>query len=306
MTVTKCISSQLMTELLIWRNPQGNEAGWGVAGGYIHNEYIYVGKIFITGIGVSFLALVSTVETVAYSILSLLSLALYPIEDAPLQFFVKLLESSSFTILWSAICGLLANPFLVNVITHESMARLFVSSAFPELKILMRPEDANYIRNWLSAHQDIPSLGIPPEEIKDLVTIEQGAEFIQRHILENASENTLTCFKEMEPSLFPFILAKAVYIYAAGTKKDEEIPLFFKSETRQLIESFREKPDEPEIEEELQRLFSDPTQFATEPKDADTKAVFDELRQIGSGELQNNLLATRCWQKAIELLPLAG
>lgn len=133
--------------------------------------------------------------------------------------------------------------------------------------------------------------------------IKQGADFIRKDVLANASLETLDLFEEVDPSssICMFILTKAVYIYTVGAKKKNEVPDFFKPATKDRILAFRKEPNNGETLNELQRLVTDPTQFETEPQEC-AKLAFRRLRNIAAGELQKSLLVTRCWEEASKLL----
>ena len=327
MTVTRCISSQLMTHLLTWRNPQGSEEQWftGVHPPEIENGLTHVGKVLSTEIGLCLLVTAAAVETVAYASLAILSLALYPVTDEPHLFFYKLLDSSSFTILWGVADALIYNLFFINVLTNESMARYWVNmfnptpvvfriaNQFYALQLeVFRAEDRLYVHDWMLQHtqQAHPHAMLAPilnegQAVQNAIT--QGAAFLKEDVLANAPSETLELFRECDLSIYMFILSKAVYMYAAGSKNTEEtIPDFFKPSTRALITAWRSEHKSAEILKALEQLIADPTQFETVPQDADVQAAFNQLRNIASEELQGGLLATRCWSAAIQELPAAA
>lgn len=112
MVVRTSISSQLTSQILILRNPEGREAGWSSdnvplewvdrhrsgAVQFIQGEYT---RKTITEIALSFVAVIALIETVVYGVLATLALGLSPYTDRPYRFFAALLDSSSFTILWT-------------------------------------------------------------------------------------------------------------------------------------------------------------------------------------------------------------
>ncbi|MBS0647972.1 MAG: alpha amylase C-terminal domain-containing protein [Verrucomicrobia bacterium] len=115
----------MMTRLLAWRNPQGKEEEWIGKDKPIDNISKLAGRVISCEIGLLILITTSTLETVAYSVLTLVSLAVYPVTTLPYKLCIKLLESSSFTIVWGVVVAILYNPFLPNIVTHESSARYF-------------------------------------------------------------------------------------------------------------------------------------------------------------------------------------
>jgi len=237
MIVTRCASSHLMTSLLIWRNPQGTEANW------IHDEYPFqhrlqvdnawehLEKVICSEIGITLLTITSTIETVAYGALTLVSLALHPLSDRPYRFFAKMLDSSSFTIIWGLANIIIFNPILPNTPTHESFARYFMGIQWPPL---FRVDDTGYVEDIL-LHNDQPALDGNQQ------TIDQGANLLQRDVLATASDETLEAFMDMDPSIFMFDLTKAVYIYTFGPRKHDEIPPFFTVPNQKLILDLRQE-----------------------------------------------------------------
>lgn len=311
MTVTRCASSHLMTCLLAWRNPQGREEYWLQRPQGVGNRWTFTGKVISTELGLGFLTITSAVETVAYSALTILSLVFYPLTDKPYEFCSKLLQSSSFTIIWG-LADTVFNLLFVNLMTHESFARCWGDTINPTSIALFRFDDRVHLADWAQQHG--PTGEIPDAMLQPIVQegraiqalIAEGANLIQQDVLENASPGTLEQFKEMDPSIYMFVLTKAIYIYTFGAKSKAEIPNYFKPSTKQLILAVRQEDPSPETVQELQRLMTDPTAFSKEPQGNSAQSLFNRLRNVASGELQNSLFATRCWNKAIEQLPAAG
>lgn len=306
MPAIKCVSSQLMTQLLTWRNPQGAEEGWMQDPGrqIIQNKWKHVGKLAVAEVGLALLHVISAIETVSYSILTVASLALYPLTNRPCKFFAKLLGSSSFTMLWSAADALLYNPFFVNVMTQESFARYWAQKFNPSPLPFMRIEDDLHIADWQQQHpHEVQNPLLGPIQAHGLAiheVIEQGAHFLNDEVLAGASPDTIQKFKELDPTIYLFILTKATYIYAAGSKKEAPIPDFFKQETKAQILEFRSRPTDDTLSSALERLMENPNSFEKGTEEDPAKSAFTALRKMGSNELQNGLLVTRCWQKATE------
>ena len=122
----RCISSHAMSRLFEWRNPDGHEKP-------------NLGKVAITEIGLFVLATASVIEAVAYTVFAILSLVLSPILrfliDEPCKFSVKLLQSSSFTILWE-VAALILNLFRVEMFTHESFVRCILVEDYLPVNLL--------------------------------------------------------------------------------------------------------------------------------------------------------------------------
>lgn len=311
MTVTRCASSQLISGLLAWRNPQGVEENWLSRRQGVENGWKHLGKVLCAEVGLGLLVITAVVETVAYSVLAIASLTIYAVNDKPFKFFVKLLESSSFTVIWGLFDAIIYNPFVLNVMTHESFARFSAGYFNPTLLTLYRLNDRLHITDWQQQHRSrnvlVPTLdpifraGRYTQEL-----IDNGASFIQKDVLANATAETITLFRDMDASIYMFILTKAVYIYTAGANKIEAIPNFFKPESKNLIYALRHEIAlrkeiiSEETAVEIQRLLGNPTEFTTDPKSESANSFLSRLRTIAFGEYQKSLLTTRCWQKAIE------
>lgn len=306
MIVTRCASSHLMTSLLIWRNPQGTEANW------IHDEYPFqhrlqvdnawehLEKVICSEIGITLLTITSTIETVAYGALTLVSLALHPLSDRPYRFFAKMLDSSSFTIIWGLANIIIFNPILPNMPTHESFARFFIVQCNNTLGIqwppLFRVDDRGYVEDVL-LHNDQPALDGNQQ------TIDQGANLLQRDVLATASDETLEAFMDMDPSIFMFALTKAAYIYTFGLKKKDPIPSFFTSVDQKLILELRQETLDTEASNEIEKLLLNLSAFETLNAGQSCQTVYNRLRGIAANELQNtgpNSLISVCWPQAIK------
>jgi hypothetical protein len=128
MEPTRCISSFLMTNLLTWRNSKGFEEH-STTNPSTENKREYYKRIISTEIGVALLAIISSVETVAYSAITCITLIVYPFTNNPYKFFVKHLQSSSFTIIWG-LANAIYNPISLNVSSDESLARKKILNSY--------------------------------------------------------------------------------------------------------------------------------------------------------------------------------
>lgn len=297
------MSSHLMTSLLAWRNPHGYEEGWIGQPQRIDNTYKHIGKVVATEAGLCLLAITSLIETVAYTALGLVSLTLYPMTNKPYTFFAKLLQSSSFTIIWGIADAIIYNPFVVNVMTRESFARYWAEYCNPTPLSLFRLEDSLYVAEWQGVNQaqdvgdgmlgPIVNAGQATQEMIDL-----GAQFIRDEILAGVSDQTLQQFKQLESGIYMFVLTKAVFIYAAGSKCKENIPSFFKPNTRNFIATFRSEILDQDVLIGLRELTQDYDKFKGDPSNKDIKSAFDRLRTIAAEELQGGLFVTACCEQA--------
>lgn len=119
----RSIASRLMTILTTWRNMDGKEANWQDEGmPYWKSERSSIehyAKAVLAEHCLPVITTIAVVETVVYSIFSLFGSS----------HSYKLLQSSSFTILWS-LADLFYNHCYTNILTDESKAQSFASNYF--------------------------------------------------------------------------------------------------------------------------------------------------------------------------------
>lgn len=299
---SRCISSHLMSYLVAWRNPQGREEGW------MNRPQTFPGlatKLISAG-GFCVLTAGAAVETVAYGAIAVLTLTIYPLTDRPFQYAVKLHESSSFTALWALADAVLINWFFPNLFTHESLARGWSGFINPTRINLFRFEDRIYVAEWqmrLQGAAGNPLLdGLIRQGADVNKLIDDGATFITENIILGMDPATLEMFKGKDTNILMYVLTKAVFIYAFGSKLNDEIPKFFKEETRNGITQLRSNnPLLDQTKRELDRKMESLVSFDEEKINNDTQPLFNELRKIGYKELHNtdnSLLVARCWDKA--------
>lgn len=200
--------------------------------------------------------------------------------------------------------------------TRESFARLFAQILNPTRITFLRLADRLDILNQsvriresvrTAAGQDDRGLDAFLHTFLDPILSEgrateaditRGADFIREDVLANATEETLDLFREADPTMFPFVLTKAIFIYAVGTRSKDEIPHFFKADTRAQIETLRKELTNKAVITELGQAITTPELFEKGPQSGAAKAAFTRLKKAGSNELQNSLFTTRCWQQA--------
>lgn len=140
-------SSQKMSQLLEWRNPQGKEENWS----WIYDEqkrdiwWKHLGKVIATELAQPLLATTAVIETVAYGLIA--APVAYFTNKEKFHHFVKIAQSSSFTVLWS-IYNSVVNPFKINLLTRESANRCYINKFLPANKIMYRPEDRQEIQQY--------------------------------------------------------------------------------------------------------------------------------------------------------------
>ncbi|MFA6118920.1 MAG: hypothetical protein WCT85_04410 [Parachlamydiales bacterium] len=169
---TACLSSQLTSELLEFRNPQGHEKNWLYQSNHIDNYFVHITKTAIVDIVSPLLSLSALIESVAYGVIFISALPLLFFTDKFSKNISHLFSSCTFTILWN-LNNVAINHFCINLATKESFARftldnwprgmffkLIIKTISIVLSILgkknidvcsttMRNIDRTYIEKWL-------------------------------------------------------------------------------------------------------------------------------------------------------------
>ena len=122
----------------------------------------------------------------------------------------------------------------------------------------------------------------------------QGTAFVKDHILSDVTEKTLILFKDLEPSIYIFILTKAVYLFTLGNKSKDQIPDFFKPDTKERIKN----QDKEHIASKLQEIMKDFSEFEDVEESA-INSVLTCLKGIAYEEIHKGLLATKCLTDAL-------
>lgn len=122
-----CISSRLTTELLLLRNPQGSENDWFFSENQSRGSLIlFCGRVITTELGAALLCITASVESAVYVVFSIGSTPLLLFTEAPWDYSTELLASSSFTLMWNVGNLLVFNPFQINTLTQEPLARFAI------------------------------------------------------------------------------------------------------------------------------------------------------------------------------------
>ncbi len=128
-TPTTCFSSQLTTQLMLFRNPHGSEENWVLQEEQPYDRHLLIGRAVVAEIGSALLVVVSLVEGIACGVLLLPAACTLPWTKRPCHLLLKLLESSHFTVSWN-VCNCFGfNLRLVNICTNESFARHAVDTS---------------------------------------------------------------------------------------------------------------------------------------------------------------------------------
>lgn len=291
--VTRCASSHMMTALLTWRNPHGDEERWISENVSIPNKGIHAAKVIAAEVGLSLVLLIAMVETAVYFTFVLISLMVYPLTDRPLSFSVKLIQSSSFTSKWALADLLIFNLFLKNVFTHESFARSW--------GLTVRPEDQEYLMGlpyMANLFQDDGGIFDPHVEGRvpdapENAWQQQGVDLLKK-LYNEADETTQAAFKDVDVDILHLMMTKAIHYYVFVDTATQEFA-FFKPDTRKLIQDLRRAQYAPEVVTEIDRLLKNREAFESELQVEEAQELFKKLQARGSEETQGSALVTTCW-----------
>lgn len=126
-----CLSSYLTSQLLTFRNPEGREENWLNSEENNLSFALLRGKVITAEIGIALLCVTSTIETVVYAVLGIVSgafaitsslLSTTPRDFGSTKIFA-LFSSSRFTVYWNLGNLAIFNLFCRNAFTNESLAR---------------------------------------------------------------------------------------------------------------------------------------------------------------------------------------
>lgn len=307
----KCISSHLLTNVLTWRNPQGAEERWVNRPSGIDNRWRHIGKVATAEVGSLLLTAVALIETVAYAALAIGSLTLSPFTNRPYDFFKSLLQSSSFTVLWSAATAIRYNPFSINVLTREPFARAWIDRYHPMPIKFRRHTDVFEITRWIQQHMpllELPrmdTLGTLDEFLELILNADrystQGATLITEVILNGVSSEKIESAKDMDADMLHFILIKAIAIYAIGTKRSDTLPSYFKNATRKAIAQLRQEVQPKAVSHKLWQAINQLEEYTEE--NTRSEKILIKIKEIANGELQQGTFLTNCLKKALEAMP---
>lgn len=311
--VERCISGHALSALLAWRNPHGTEENWYfnpaqeqgsiftsnfnlVMRGFI----IPTAKVLTAEVGIAVLAVAATTEMVAWGSLTLVSSLFYFYSSQPCKMFYKTFQSSCFTTVWAAADAVYFNLLYQNVITNESIARFYVKESIG-LPFVYREEDRFELSIWqhnsrVQSNGHHPMLNSVTREAESLrETILKGSDFLTQEVLKDASENTRTLCRDSDWEIYPFILTRAVAIYAIGDKRNEPVPHFFREDTQEAIQMIRVDMPDGALTQDLMHILRSPEDFNAGTQNPDAQRALTRLRTTGSLELQDSIFMKRCW-----------
>jgi hypothetical protein len=270
-----------MSAMLEWRNPPEAEKKWLIDGK--ENQKRVVHKIIAAEVGLCIFTTTSAVETLAYATLATGFFFVSPCTDKPCKFFAKCLQSSSFTFVWGLADALLFNPLCPVMLTHESSARKLAGGIST---VFCRAEDKKYVENWV-------------RELR----IDRGAEFMIEEVLLDASEETLALLGQMDSATRMFVITKAIWVYVAGPKREDEIADFFHADTRRSIHNLRSELRNKTVLTQLGVWTLTPANLEKGSEDPAIQSAINQLKTIASKEESQgdkSVLTTNCLLKVLE------
>ena len=346
------IAGALVCPLLEWRNPQGREDNWDLR--RLERGTGQIVKDVVAVVALNVLAIVALVEAAVYGIFYSISTLFSSSERenclrTASVTLGSLACSSLVTMVWAMFSSFLIRVSDGNTPTQEGTFRFFadaiIGTALRGADVdvnFVREEDRNLTRNLFGQHatddqlHDLLNLFayVSPLDRVPQDIVDQGADFLIKEVLGGLDEKTVQKFKDMDYEMISFITTRAVFEYAAGSKRGQPIPDFFKDPgaIQALREQFRRNPganqeiqaeklyslenfsgqlieEEAEELENLEEKKQNPARVAElKAKQArleaiaissQNKEVYQQLTKIGSEEIQGSVLVTRCWQKAI-------
>ena len=289
MLPVKCLSSSCTTALIEWRNRPVYAAD---------GPWTFSPTMRVVTAEVAFFLLngLAIVETVAYGALALISKLFTSCTARPYAFFLKRLESSSFTWMWTAV-DMIANlvPRAIiggNLLSRESGARQFANTLpLRNYFRVYRPEDELEVEGILPPP---PSQGSP------------GARLLVDHVFANMEPTTATAFRDVEAGVVSLVVAKVVFLYTLGALRDEPISSSLRSQTVEAIEGLRDEFGGIVVTPQFVNLFNSQDRFAAGlPTDHDEKLILQQVIGAAGYEMQHSRLLTQCWAEALPLLPPA-
>ncbi len=128
--------------------------------------------------------------------------------------------------------------------------------------------------------------------------IEAGVAFLCSSILARTTQRFDDRFEELDGEMIEYILAKSIWIYVGGSKREEEVLEAFKKKTRGEIISLRTCTKKGELDS----VFVNMNAYVNRPKEnvPDTmKTIQNAVVGMQIRELQGGIFITKCWQEAI-------
>jgi len=233
-----------------------------------------LGRRIVAEVGLAIIATVSLIETAVYGFFSIGECLFLSKGNRP---FCDLLESSSFTLLWSLADIGYYNLFHGGHLSaHETAARIQAMVA-TDKKTLVREEDEALIFSLNPPPPD-PILESVVNKYREIVI--KGKEFLGRYFTQ-----TLPRTNKDERI---FTLAKSMWIYGSGPEKDSSILGAFSMAEKKQIEALRGQ------ERDLGDNFLSAEAFVR-AQNTDRSELFANIVSVASRGHRESLLLNRCW-----------
>ncbi len=229
----RCLSSYMMTGLMTFRNPYGNE---DQAQTWNNLKSLIPLKKVLVEIALPLVTVIALVEKIVYTTLWTLSLFLYPITKKPKEFMAKMVQSSNFSIVWS-LFALPCNFIFTDAPTHESTMRYGINQVFG-CKLFERAEDTSYVNDKWQRSKD---LNVTDQEVQHdatAVTLIIDDVFTEE-IYGDDLEAKIGEFLDSDVNMILDVLEQTIRLYASGKHKAEPIPGFFTEATARGIRQIR-------------------------------------------------------------------
>lgn len=304
-----CISSQLMGEVLGWRNPQGKEENWTCSPLISHPGKAW-GKKTVAELGIVLAAVSALVETVAYAVFTTISLGIYPLKKRPYFYFKTLLQSSSFTVLWGIFNAIFYNLRKTQLLTREPLVRLWCEKRWG-FSFLYRREDLQENIQWvnygekelLSSEKKPPFLEEIFKELENKTLLQTGVQFFKNYVLNQLGGN----FFLHPPLVSKKVLIKSILIFLEHSLllSHPQVALFLgfldQKEFKNLSKIQEELKNQTEGLKVLTTFFSDPKSWIEKEIPRASQGVLKILHPWIES-LEKNCFVSFSWCKACEPL----
>lgn len=249
MNISKSLTSHMMTELILWRNPGigDEEAVINESGTAEKNlsenmgptalvlsyfdDPLFSARIFTTEIAMVLLAAVASIEVIAYGALMGLSILASYFDEQPLEYFQTLLDSSLFTIRW-IMHDLHGNLFIKYGCTQESFARLGLSMFALQDGLeehFIRPQDRAFLNEWSRN----TNLGNPIQYLEREI-------FLKNEIFTNFTDKTRELYESGDDQeVLKLGKLKILSIYLIGAHRNDSLPDFLEENQKEKILNLR-------------------------------------------------------------------
>lgn len=304
----RSISSHLMSQLITWRNPHGEEINWYNGNDTDHDNGIpydqtnFLFRKVATELALPILTVASVIEGFAYVILGTFANLLF-LPEKWCDHIFSLGDSAFFTFFWS-MANLFNNLIYTNLHTKEAFANLHLTGA--------THTEERYRNEWLQIHRPQIYLDVSDEygRYTNNQKICAGGAFMVEEIVKKSLEDQdfMDAFVCYERDLYPYLLVKSFSVYISGGKKHCMFPQFFKKETISQLKEIRQEYQNNSAEHaQLLEITSSWAKFSEAQKDKEgtlIKELFNligpELQGLGQVGRDQFLFIGNCWQQALK------